>query len=375
MRPARWWLPWLLAAMLLAGSVAEAGVPEGSGVYRSDDGGRTWIHLESSPPVDGVFALAVGPGQPGRLVLASERSLWLSDDEGGDWRPAAVPATVAEAAAFALAVDPTNPTRLWAGTEAGLLRSEDGGASWALVGDLPPATALTVGGGRLYAGASDGLRVSADGGQSWVGDGAGLEGGVLALAVDAAGGLVVGTTVGAFVRDVGAPEFAPARSLPKGASRAASVQPDGAALATVIHQLYRRGSGGGWQRLATLPLAVNGDLPTITAILPLADGRLLLGTEHGLHGSEDWKLVPPFDGLTHLEVAALAADPARPERIYLGASSIPNALALGRVGILFNTAAVNEAPDARFEVAIAAIFLVGGVLAVRYLSRAGSAAP
>src|SRR5205085_491333 len=137
-------------------------------------------------------------------------------------------------------------------------------------------------------GAADGLRVSDDGGQSWEGDGPGLEGGVLALAVDADGGVLAGTTTGVFVRDPGESEFAPARGLPKGASRAVALTPDGA-LAAVIHTLYRRTNG--WQKIGTLPLAVNGDLPAIGAILPLPDGRLLLGTEHGLHSSEDWKLV------------------------------------------------------------------------------------
>ena len=175
----------LLLLCLLVAPAAEAGLPEGAGVYRSDDGGRTWTHLTSSPPVDGIFALAVDPVRPARVVLASDQSLWLSEDEGGDWRRASVPAAAADAAAFALAVDPTRPDRLWAGTEAGLLRSEDGGSNWALIGDLPPTTALAVrvpglsaGGPRLYAGASDGLRVSDDGGLSWVGDGDGLEGGV-----------------------------------------------------------------------------------------------------------------------------------------------------------------------------------------------------
>jgi Sortilin, neurotensin receptor 3,/BNR/Asp-box repeat len=362
----------LLLLLLLLAPRAEAGLPEGAGVYRSEDGGRTWTQLTTSPPIDGVFALVVDPTTPTRLVLASDRSLWLSEDAGGEWRRASVPAAAADVAAFALAVDPTRPARLWAGTEAGLLRSDDGGSTWTLIGDLPPPTALAVGlgqaGPRLYAGASDGLRVSDDGGQTWFADGAGLEGGVLALAVDEAGEMVVGTTVGVFVRASDGEELMPARGLPKGASRAAAFRPDGSALSTVIHQLYTR-AGGGWQKLATLPLATNGDLPTITALLPLDDGRLLLGTEHGLHSSDGWKLVPPFDGLTNLEVAALAIDSSRPERIYLGASSIPNAVALGRVGVLFTTAAVNEAPDARFEVAVAAIFLVGGVLAVRYLSR------
>src|SRR5206468_1487510 len=143
---------------------------------------------------------------------------------------------------------------------------------------------------------------------------------------------VAGTTTGVFVRDPGEGEFAPARGLPKGASRAVVLTPDGA-LAAVIHTLYRRTNG--WQKLGTLPLAVNGDLPSVGAILPLSDGRLLIGTEHGLHSSEDWKLVPQFESLTHLEVAALVADLARPDRIYLGASSIPNSVALGRVGVLF----------------------------------------
>src|SRR5262245_34060645 len=131
--------------LLAVAARAEAGVPEGAGVYRSDDGGRTWMQLTSSPPVDGGFALTVDPARPARLVLATDRSLWLSEDEGGEWRPATVPSAAAEATAFALAVDPTRPERLWAGTEVGLLRSEDGGATWSLVGDLPATTALAVG--------------------------------------------------------------------------------------------------------------------------------------------------------------------------------------------------------------------------------------
>src|SRR5439155_15841977 len=121
----------LLLLLLVVAGRAEAGVTEGAGVYRADGGGRTWTQLTSSPPVDGVFALAVDQTRPARLVLASDRSLWLSEDEGGEWRRASVPASAADAAAFALAADPTRPDRLWAGTEAGLLRSADGGASWA----------------------------------------------------------------------------------------------------------------------------------------------------------------------------------------------------------------------------------------------------
>jgi hypothetical protein len=321
--------------------------------------------------VENVLALSVDPSRPARLQLATEQGLWLSDDEGGEWRRAVVPAGQGDQAVYSIARDPTKQDRLWAAAERNLLRSEDGGSSWSSVEieGLGAKAVLAFGPGertpRIYAGGANGLHATSDGGGFWDGDGAGLEGAVLALAVAQDGAVLVGTSVGVFERDADEHEFRAARGLPRGAARAVAFAPDGA-LAAVSSTLYRRTSG--WRRVEMLPLAVNGDPPGIGAILRLADGRLLLGTEHGLHSSDAWKLVPPFDQMTYLEIGALAGDPGKPQRVYLGASSVPNAVALSRIGITFN-AATTETGDERFAVVIGVLFLVGAVLGVRYLSR------
>ena len=62
----------------------------GSGLYKSTDGGLTWRRLENGLPDGelGRIALAVAPTEPDRLyatVEATESALYRSDDQGETW--------------------------------------------------------------------------------------------------------------------------------------------------------------------------------------------------------------------------------------------------------------------------------------------------
>ncbi|MCA1611561.1 MAG: glycoside hydrolase [Acidobacteria bacterium] len=125
----------------------------GDGIYKSTDGGKSWMHLGLE---DGqqIGALLVDPGNPNRVFAAvlghpygpnPERGVFRSTDGGQSWEK--VLYRDENTGAIALAFDPKNPqvvyADLWAARQApweigasfqgpgsGLYKSTDGGTTW-----------------------------------------------------------------------------------------------------------------------------------------------------------------------------------------------------------------------------------------------------
>ena len=174
----------------------------GNGIYKSTDGGNTWIHLGLGDGFQ-IPAMAIDPRDPNRVFAAllghpygpnEERGLYLSTDGGGSWTP--VLTKDENTGASDVEIDPSNPDVVYAsmwearegpwedgnkvdGTGGGLYKSTDGGTTWRqLTNGLPndlaqiyvavaPSDAK-----RLYAtvaSASGALGVyrSDDAGESW----------------------------------------------------------------------------------------------------------------------------------------------------------------------------------------------------------------
>ncbi len=151
----------------------------GHGVYRSTDGGQTWMAAgltELSVP-----ALALHPLDPQRLYarVLLER-VYESDDGGNTWG-ARWQGLGLSTEIISLAVDPHRPQTLYAGGTQVLFKSQDGALSWQGIGpELAGQTVfyLAVDSTNpewVYAGATKGLYRSTDGGQSWSNWGTGLE--------------------------------------------------------------------------------------------------------------------------------------------------------------------------------------------------------
>ena len=181
----------------------------GDGVYRSADGGRTWAHV-GLEATRAIGRIVVDPRDPNVAVVAAlghlygpnrERGLYRTEDGGRTWNQ--VLFVDDRTGGADLAADPENPSVLYAslwqarnypwlsyfmpmvGPGSALWKSKDGGRTWArLSGGGWPASALgriglaAATGGRVYAlvdaegeerrGPSDeGLWRSDDGGATW----------------------------------------------------------------------------------------------------------------------------------------------------------------------------------------------------------------
>ena len=158
----------------------------GGGVFKTEDGGKTWRPLPSQPASRRMFfGLAVDPtdskrlfwgacgtdgglyrsedsGASWQLVFKNElwifnvhlaadgtvycpgKNLWRSSDHGTTWKQI-TDFPYGERLILGLETDPTNPRRIWFATttwdgraEGGVFESTDGGGSWQeITGDLP----------------------------------------------------------------------------------------------------------------------------------------------------------------------------------------------------------------------------------------------
>jgi photosystem II stability/assembly factor-like uncharacterized protein len=124
----------------------------GDGVYRSSDGGKTWVHLGLAEGQQ-IGGLAIDPHDPDRVFAAvlghpygpnPERGVYRSTDGGKHWEK--VLYKDENTGAVQVTVDPVNPqvvyADLWAGRQgpwengawngpnSGLYKSVDGGTTW-----------------------------------------------------------------------------------------------------------------------------------------------------------------------------------------------------------------------------------------------------
>jgi len=162
--------------------VVYAGLREG-GVWRTSDGGRTWVDCRL--PAPGVFSVAVS-AVDGAVYAGTEPSaLFRSDDGGESWRELTALLDLPSRPTWRfpprpwtshvrwIAPNPRDGDLLLVGIElGGLMRSVDGGASWQ---DHRPGAQRDVHAlawhprveGRAYEAGGGGAAWSDDGGETW----------------------------------------------------------------------------------------------------------------------------------------------------------------------------------------------------------------
>ncbi|MEL7110590.1 MAG: glycosyl hydrolase [Pseudomonadota bacterium] len=166
------------------------------GIFKSTDGGETWINTLASGEYTGATDLVIDPRNPDRLYAAMwqhhrtvaayvgggpESGLWKSEDGGETWTELTTGLPDGNMGKIGLAISPIEPDVLYAAIEldlreGGVWKSVDRGASWDKMSD-------TVSGGtgphyyqELYASphyfdriylVSNTTQISNDGGSTW----------------------------------------------------------------------------------------------------------------------------------------------------------------------------------------------------------------
>ena len=131
-----------------------------AGLFRSTDGGASWIRLGSSYPLTtpsnaSIFfsriinVVIVDPANGQRLYLACNGGLFVSTDGGFNWTQGTAPAGDVRSLVLD-ATSPANARILYAGISGtGVVRSADGGRNWATILNAATpavATSITAGG-------------------------------------------------------------------------------------------------------------------------------------------------------------------------------------------------------------------------------------
>ena len=139
----------LAQGRLLAGTVA--------GLYSSDDSGSSW--QRRTGPELSVLAVAQHAARPERVLLGTEGSgVWRSDDGGTTFRPTAAGMHNLRVMALAREGQRVLAAVNHAGPASGIYTSEDGGQTFTIVpAPVPTVLALAVGDGRGWAATEKGL--------------------------------------------------------------------------------------------------------------------------------------------------------------------------------------------------------------------------
>ena len=155
-----------------------------AGVYRTDDGGVSWTHLDSYPSDYAHSVLSHPTDVDGVLVGSEPAALFQSDDGGASWGECAGFRAVPESSQWGfhaptrdshvrdLVVSPGDAGLLYAGIEVGgVVRSQDGGESWEQLPGLDDDIhCLHLGTDRLqrvYVATASAPYRSNDGGENW----------------------------------------------------------------------------------------------------------------------------------------------------------------------------------------------------------------
>jgi photosystem II stability/assembly factor-like uncharacterized protein len=146
---------------------------DGAGVFKSTDGGKSWVAINEGLANFFVTALALGAGPHSTaLYAATDAGIFKTTTEGSAW--VAVNSGLTDLAVSALAVEPASDAVVYAGSKSGkIFKTTDGASNWTETGPgLARGTvrALTIPrsvSATIYAGTENGVFKSTNAGGSW----------------------------------------------------------------------------------------------------------------------------------------------------------------------------------------------------------------
>ena len=145
-------------------------------VYKSADGGTSWVASNQGLPDVAVQAIAIDPKTPTTVWVGTDGAgMYRSTDAGASWTSRSTGLDVPFVRG--IAIDPVTTTTLWAATDLSVYKSTDGGASWSVAADASDGLLLELevnaivvnpsSPSTVYAGTGEGVYKTANGGSSW----------------------------------------------------------------------------------------------------------------------------------------------------------------------------------------------------------------
>jgi photosystem II stability/assembly factor-like uncharacterized protein len=351
------------------------------GLFRTRDGGATWLAINSGSFISGAIALAISPVEPNHLLLATDSGVLASRNGGRDWSVEAPDVLVG--ATFAVAYDLDGARALVSGPSTIFRRDAERWRVTSAPAGAAPARAIVRGSvpARVYLAGWKGVYRSDDWGASWVPINEGLpEEHADAMVVSPGPPEIVHVIAGGQLwgsldegRHWARRQAGPPTGRVEAVSLDASDPPRLWAL--VSRQLFRSDDGGaGWR-------AIGRPLPEADALvrgMAVVDQRIHLTTDRGLYRSSDggahWQM--PSDGLpAHLEAGPIVRDPQIASTIYVGFAFTPYVE-------LWRQAAEGKTMFARLDIgrlaggaAFLLLVILGAVAALRRLASTYYRAP
>jgi photosystem II stability/assembly factor-like uncharacterized protein len=317
-----------------------------AGVYKTTDGGAKWFAVNTGLPGRGhpiIDSLVIDPQSPSTLYagisLHTEfepqgQGVFKSTDGGTTW--VAANTGIQSRITVALTIDPQTPSTLYALAAVfpnsccigRVYKTTDGGSSWALLSDVD-TSAIVVDPQMpttLYASVGNGVRKSSDGGTTWTDASGGLTQGPRTLAADPfTSGVVYAGTVsaGVFKTTDGGGSWTAANNFLTDLGIATitinPVTPSIAYAGTANGHVFKTTDGGASWTPINSGLGTTGvwDL----AVNPQTPETLYASTRFGgvfksVNGGDTWSAANT--GLSNAQVYSLAIAAAQPARLYAG---------------------------------------------------------
>ncbi len=282
----------------------------GGGIFKSTNGGTSWISINSGLTSTDVEVLAIDPSNPATLYAGTDGSgLFKSANGGTTWARVIIRIDnsglpFSPKRVNAVVIDPSNPDTLYAGSNdcafncifSGIFKTINGGITWTGINSgltnkhvhtiaIDPTTPST-----LYAGTDGGgVFKSANGGTAWT-------------AVNS----------GWTASSIGTYQFVNVLAIDP--STSATVY-----AGTGSEGVFKSTSKGSW---TAVNFGLTSTIIQALAIDPSTPATLYVGTYRGVFksitGGKSWTAVN--SGLAKPDIHALAIDPATPATLYAGSN-------------------------------------------------------
>ncbi|MBT3921470.1 MAG: hypothetical protein HOF21_02740 [Nitrospina sp.] len=277
------------------------------GIYRSQDGGKTWLQTNQGLFDQDIRSLVINPKNSNIVYAGTGHGIFKSEDAGNNWSDwFDESAGLTHSGIYDLILHPENPEILFAATDGGVFQSLDAGESWESVFTKHPIQLINFSAPNpdiLYASGKSGIFRSKNRGQDWnrVWDTAlPPVSNLISLNTDPEF-LYSGTQTGLYKSFNGGRNWVTDPTFKKTPIDAIFITPSNQAKIYVGSgaNFYSSKSGGdSWENISSFTQKINAGSGTsidikINRIISLNKKSLYVGTSSGLYLSEDegevWK--------------------------------------------------------------------------------------